>query len=421
MKLQTGSTDDEKPLSSLRQDLQFLGQSSGDGNETTWLLFDPVQNGYHKLDLVSFKMLAEWSQSRLTSTLIDTMRQKHGILVGEEEVEQLSLFLSKHGLCEVDQHTGWEEILKRKKQSETSLSWKAIHHYIFFKFPLFYPSPFLEATFPFVRPFLGRIFAAVIVVFAVLAFYLTSRQWDEFLSTFSEIFTLQYLIIYALVLAGVKIIHELGHAYMAVKHKCRVPSMGVAFILLFPILYTDVSDSWRLPEKKKRLQIDFAGIIAELYLAVIATLFWVILPDGLMKAIAFSVATTGWILSLAINLNPFMRFDGYYILSDLLGVDNLQQRSFELGKWRLREILFKPNFECPEDLPKSRINLLILYAWATWIYRFFLFLGIALLVYHFFFKVLGVIVFAIEIYWFILRPIFNEIKVWTKTMASKLR
>jgi len=414
---------DVHPLPHLRQDLQFLGQSSGDGDEKTWLLFDPVQNAYHKLDRLSFHLVVEWSVAGDVASLVNVMKNKYGTLVNDEEIAQLSTFLSQHGLCEVDENSGWEEILKRKKQRQNSFLWKIVHNYLFFKFPLFYPNSFLKATLPFVRPMLGKQFAYIMLTLGVLGLYLTLRQWEQFLTTFSEIFSFQYIVMYTVVLAFVKIIHEMGHAFVAAKHKCRVPSMGVAFILLFPILYTDVSDSWRLPKKKHRLQIDLAGIGAELYLAIIATLFWVFLPEGFGRTIAFSVATTGWILSLAINLNPFMRFDGYYILSDTLGVDNLQQRSFELGRWRLREILFKPNTECPEDLPEARIKFLTLYAWGTWLYRFFLFLGIALLVYHFAFKVLGIILFAIEIFWFILRPIFSEVKAWYKMAgnAGKLR
>src|SRR5690606_32070695 len=136
------------------------------------------------------------------------------------------------------------------------------------------------------------------------------------------------------------------------------------------------------------------------------------LPDGIFKSAAFILATTSWVLSLVINLNPFMRFDGYYILSDLLGVKNLQQRSFALGKWKLRETLFRLNLPPPEVLDKSLISKLVIYAWGVWIYRFFLFLGIALLVYHFFFKVLGIILFIVEILWFIVLPIAKELSWW---------
>ena len=81
-------------------------------------------------------------------------------------------------------------------------------------------------------------------------------------------------------------------------------------------------------------------MLAELLLAVLALLAWSLLPDGPARTAAFMLASATWITTLAINLNPFMRFDGYFLLSDLWGVDNLQNRAFALCRWRLREALF---------------------------------------------------------------------------------
>jgi putative peptide zinc metalloprotease protein len=107
-----------------------------------------------------------------------------------------------------------------------------------------------------------------------------------------------------------------------------------------------------------------------------------------------------------------MRFDGYYVFSDWLKAENLQPRSFALAKWKVRETLFGFNHKPPEEISPSRRWTFIIYAWSTWVYRFFLFIGIALLVYYFAFKVLGIILFAIEIYWFIMLPIIKEMKQW---------
>ena len=115
-----------------------------------------------------------------------------------------------------------------------------------------------------------------------------------------------------------------------------------------------------------------------------------------------------------LNLNPFMRFDGYHILADLLGIPNLQTRAMVIGRWALREVLFGLGAPAPEQMSRSRQIAMALYAYSIWIYRFFLFLGIAVLVYHFAFKALGIILFLIEIIWFILLPIAQEIMRWWK-------
>jgi len=188
--------------------------------------------------------------------------------------------------------------------------------------------------------------------------------------------------------------------------------MGVAFLVLFPVLYTDNTNAYALKSKYKRLRIVLAGMKVEIYLAIIATFLWSFLPEGPLKSIAFIIATTSWITSLLVNISPFLRFDGYYALSDWTNTKNLQPRSFATTKWFLRKYLLGLDDEEPEVLSQSKRRFFVTYAILTWIYRFFLFLGIAVLVYYFAFKVLGIVLFLIEILWFIFIPVFKELKIW---------
>jgi putative peptide zinc metalloprotease protein len=247
---------------------------------------------------------------------------------------------------------------------------------------------------------------------ALAGFYLVSRQWDAFLASFLYFFSWDGIIAYAFGLSAVKVIHELGHAYTATRFGCRVPTMGVSFLVMFPVLYTDTTGAWRLRSRKQRLAIDCAGVTAELMVATLATLAWVFVPDGGLRSTLFVLATSSWVMSLAVNLNPFMRFDGYYVLADWLGVSNLQPRSFALGRWKMRELLFDLGEDPPEAVPQRLQNGLIIYAWLSWAYRLILFIGIALLVYHMFFKLLGIILFVVEMGVFVLRPVWTEMKEW---------
>jgi len=115
-----------------------------------------------------------------------------------------------------------------------------------------------------------------------------------------------------------------------------------------------------------------------------------------------------------INLSPFMRFDGYFITMDALEMPNLHPRSFAMARWWLREVLFGLGMAPPEPLPPAKRRALIAFAVAVWIYRLSLFLGIAVLVYHFFIKVVGVLLFAVEIGWFVALPIWREMRQWGK-------
>ena len=174
----------------------------------------------------------------------------------------------------------------------------------------------------------------------VVGLFLVGRQWDAFVSTFLHFFNWRGAVMYGAVLCLVKVVHELGHAYTATRFGCRVPTIGVAFMVMVPVLYSDVSDSYRLSSKRKRVAIAAAGVVAELGLAAVATVLWAFLPDGPLRSMAFVVATSSWIMSLTVNLNPLMRFDGYYLLADGLGLPNLQDRACAFGQWKLRQLLF---------------------------------------------------------------------------------
>jgi putative peptide zinc metalloprotease protein len=178
------------------------------------------------------------------------------------------------------------------------------------------------------------------------------------------------------------------------------------------MLYTDNSEAWKLTSRKARMQIVGAGTAAELTLAVLATLMWSFLQDGPLRSACFIMATLTWVRSLMMNLSPFMRFDGYYMLSDFLDVPNLQDRAFALGRWHLRRLLWGIDAPVPELFDTQKHRILLIYAYATWIYRLVLFTGIAVLVYHTFFKALGIFLFWVEMGWFVIRPIFNEFRSW---------
>ncbi|RZJ10250.1 MAG: HlyD family efflux transporter periplasmic adaptor subunit, partial [Rubrivivax sp.] len=179
-----------------------------------------------------------------------------------------------------------------------------------------------------------------------------------------------------------------------------------------PVAYTDTNEVWKLTRRRDRIAVAGAGVLTELALAAWATLAWALLPDGDARSGAFLLATTTWVATLAINLSPFMRFDGYFLLADALGLPNLHARSFALARWHLRERLFDLGEPPPEHFSPRRRAGLIVFAYATWAYRLAVFLGIAALVYTFFIKAVGVLLFAVEIGWFVLLPLARELRAW---------
>ena len=402
---------DDIVLPRLRNDLQLHeGPPASDGSPS-WIVVDPVRNKYFSIGWPAFQLLSRWSSGK-SSALIEKVRSETTLSINDEDVKDLTRFLYANSLT-LDPPSGssTDFVAQYRSSKPMFLVW-LIHNYLFFKIPVLRPTRFLRSTLPYVEHFFSTTTLSLIVFIGLIGLYIVGREWEEFKSTFLYFFNLQGLVFYMLSLVLVKIAHEFAHAYTAVRYGAHIPTMGVAFLVMFPVLYTDTSDTWRIKSPTERMHVGGAGMLMELCIASIATFCWGFLPDGIFKSAAFFLATTSWVLSLLINLNPLMRFDGYYILSDLLGIQNLQDRSFRLGKRKLRELLFNVKRPPPSNLHKSMVTKLVIYAWSVWVYRFFLFLGIALLVYHFFFKLLGIILFIIEILWFIVMPVSKEFLAW---------
>jgi putative peptide zinc metalloprotease protein len=406
------ATPPAEPLPRLREDLELREGAPSPAGDASWMIYDALRHRYIQIDRSTFAILSLWKAHATATALIAAVNSHLSVSLDPQEIERLSAFLEQNQLTENSAKSGWRQLSAgAQRQKHSAVMW-AVHHYLFFKVPLFAPEAFLRRTVSAVL-FLYRPRVQMFILAAgLVGLYLVSREWDAFVLEARGFATAGGAASVAVVLFGVKGLHELGHAYTAIRYGCRVPSIGLAFMMMAPMLYTDVTDAWQLQDRRQRLAIDAAGIAVEIGLACVATFIWVFLPEGATRHLAFLIATTSWVMSVAINLNPFMRFDGYYILSDLLRVENLQPRSFALGIWKLREFLFALKAPCPETMSIRLQRTLIAYAYGIWIYRLVLFTGIALLVYAYFFKVLGVVLFLFEVVYFIARPISDELAHW---------
>lgn len=395
-------------LPSIRENLRLLTASADEDGEPRWQLFDPLSNKFFYLSRSAFYIFCYWTQAETVEQLLQLVSTK-GVEVSEEELGYFIRFLElNHLLSTASVRTLQHEAEQHKKNFVMWL----LHNYLFIKVPLWRPDQTLNRVMPAIDRFFRLDLQRWAMLLGLIGLILVVRQWETFTHTFQNFLSIEGMLYYFLALVVVKTLHELGHAFVAKRHGCRVSSMGLAFLVMTPILYTDTTDAWRLKSRWQRLDIVTAGVRTELYIACVATFLWTIIPDGHLRSAVFFIATTSWLSSVLINISPFMRFDGYYALSDFLGVENLQPRSFLVGKWLLREKLFGLGMMPPEPLNRRKCFLMASYAWATWVYRFILFLGIALLVYHFAFKLLGIVLFAVEIIWFLAMPIFKELASW---------
>ncbi len=389
----------------------FKASNDRDGRPR-WSLYHPASNKYFYLSWVEFECLGRFHKYKTASELIESVNAQTTLSIDLDDVKALVMFLQTQALVS-SEHQAAPQLAKEKPLWE-----RIVHGYLYFTLPLFKPETFLKNTLHYVTPLLTKKFMMIMVAIMTLGVFLTLQRLDEFTHTFLEMFTLRGAILTAIVFMGIKIIHEFAHAYVATKHGVRVPHMGVAFIVMYPVLYTETTASWQIESKEKRIEIGLAGVMAELSLAAIALMLWHILPPGMGQSIAFSVVAISLIGSLFINLNPLMRFDGYFVLSDALNIENLHARAIDLARWRLRKALFNLKDPPPDHFDSALQTAMLVFGFAIIIYRFFLFAGIALLVYHVFFKPLGFIMMLLELIWFMGMPLWSELKVWWQRRAD---
>lgn len=398
-------------LGLLREELRLHEGPRDNQGAPSWTLEDPASGQFFRLGWAEVEMLGRWTLDdapRIARQISDrTTLQLQAV-----DVVRLHGFLRQHQLLQCRDAEDQQRLQQRRDAGRSGWARWLLKNYLFVRVPLLRPDAFLQRTLPWVQGLFSLTFLALTLTAGLLGLMLVLRQWETFTHTFLHFFSLEGAALAGLTLMLAKVLHELGHAYACKHFGARVATMGVALLVLWPVLYTDTSGAWRLAQRRQRLAIGAAGMAAELALACWATLLWSFLDDGMLRSAVFMLASTTWILTLAVNLSPFMRFDGYFLLSDLLGVPNLQQRAFALTRWRLREALFAFGDAPPEYFSTRLRRLLVAYSLGTWLYRFFLFLGIALLVYHFAFKLLGLLLFAVEIGYFILLPLVNEARQW---------
>jgi putative peptide zinc metalloprotease protein len=414
---------DDKPLPLFRKDLEFYdGPEESDGSPT-FNLYDPVIAKYYKINWAESLVIEYHKPGMTLKELTEVINEKSTLKVSKEEVKFFYIDAFRHDLLAVMKSPEYyQEVFHQKNHNV--FKW-LLFNYLYIRVPLVKPDPFLGRTLKYVRPLGSKLAFAIYITLSLIGIVLLFTRFGEFLNTFTYFFNFQGILFYAVTISCIKVVHELAHAYTARNYNVYVPSMGIALIVLWPVLYTDVTDGWKLKKRNQRLLISSAGIIAELIMAGLATIGWYYAPKGVLQSIFFVIASVTWISTLVINLNPAIKFDGYYILGDLWGIDNLQTRCFAVTRWKLRDVLLGLKGPCPEErMTTKRMLGMVFYSIYTWIYRIFLYTAIALFVYFQFTKALGVFLFFMEVAIFLVWPLvseFNAIRQMRLSMKSNPR
>jgi putative peptide zinc metalloprotease protein len=175
--------------------------------------------------------------------------------------------------------------------------------------------------------------AAILFAGAVVA-----AAWPQFTRDLSRLYRVDALLLAWVTVLSVTTVHELAHGVTCKRFDGQVNEIGVMLIYFQPAFYCNVSDAWLMPERSKRLWITFAGAYSEMLICGLAAITWrVTESDTWINFVALVIMATSGVKTI-FNLNPLIKLDGYYLLSDYLGVPNLRQKSFDALQRRLRAL-----------------------------------------------------------------------------------
>ena len=188
------------------------------------------------------------------------------------------------------------------------------------------------------------------------------------------------LVVMWLVFPILKAFHEFGHGFAVKLKGGEVHDMGIMMLVLTPVPYVDASAASAFREKRERILVGAAGMAVEVFIAALALFFWVSSEPGPMRSLAYNVIFIAGISSILFNGNPLLRYDAYYILSDLLEIPNLGQRGLRYAGYLCQRYLFGVRDAEPPESTRGERIWFVIYTVASWAYRIFIYAAIVLFI-----------------------------------------
>lgn len=391
----------------LRRDLLISEMAESDGAISV-VIKDPVANKFFRLSRREYDFLVLFSGTISVDQGVELFRRR-GQFITPEEAGAIIDKASQAGLILGGKYNNAAYLASQKERIKEAERAKIFSSVYFLYIPVLNPDRFLEKTVWLYKLVANRISLWILLALTPGAFYFIFTGYQRMDREYLFFFNLENLIYLWLTIAFTKLIHEFSHAYTAKKFGLHVPQMGVAFLIFFPCLYCNTSDAWSLADRRQRIAISAAGILAEAALAIVSTYIWHYSKPGMVNSIAFYLMAISFISTLLFNGNPLLKFDGYFIMIDYLRIPNLQAKSLGYVKYLFwNRVLGSNTVSSTANDARERLIFLV-YGISSFIYRLFLYTGICVTVYYSFDKFLGALLGLAAIVLFVFRPILKGI------------
>jgi putative peptide zinc metalloprotease protein len=345
------------------------------GGQGAFIVEDPASASYYRLSESAYFFIGLLDGRRTVDRAWEACNAQLGddAPTQRECVELLSR-LQLYGCLSGDLPLSPGMVEVRRREAEKNRFQRRTGRGVSMTIPLVNPEPFLERSKHLLAGIFSRWGAAVWLILVGYAIYRIVLNRDALEDGLNNVLDPSNLVWLGLVFIVLRAWHELGHAAATKAMGARCTEIGlmvIAFVLPFP--YCDTSSAWRLPEVWKRVVVSAAGMIFETFLAAIAAIAWSFMgkdESGLLRAICYNTMVISGVTTLVFNLNPLLRYDGYYMLADLAGSANLAMRANDLLKFFVQRYVFRINSARPPSVRSTgELWLLILYGLFSFPYR----------------------------------------------------
>lgn len=378
----------------------------------TYILQDRISGQLYRFTPEVYAFVGLMDGERTVQDIVDALARKknQNAPTQDQVIEILSGLHAMDALiCDLPPDTS--ELFSRSRHQQQSFYLSQLKKSVlFFRIPLFDPEKILGKysnlfAFLYTRQFL-QLLAGLYLVAATVLFVC----WQELTANlFDTLFTRNNLFILWLVYPAIKAVHELAHAFAVKKWGGEVHEIGVMFLLFFPVPYVNASGATAFADKWQRIAVSSAGILAELFLASLALLIWSLVEPGLTRTIAYNIIMLGGISTLIFNGNPLVRFDGYYVLSDLLEIPNLAMRSKSYLAYLMSRYLLGGQHLKPVPGSSAEKRWYLAYGIAAFLYRLTIY-GSIFLVLSSKFSTIGALFGLFALGQLVLLPVFSTLR-----------
>ncbi len=346
---------------------------------------DPVALKYHRLQIEQYRILELLDGVRSLEAVREQLKFEFPTLqITLSDIQQLITDLHKKGLVVSNRVGQGAAVVRERQKTRKEKIKQTFMSLLSLRLPGWDPERTLQAMLPFVRWMFHPFVASICMIFVVSSWLVLGANLEDFrgkLPEFQSFFGWPNLMYLWVTLGLAKIIHEFGHGLSCVYYGSECHEMGVMLLVFSPCLYCDVTDSWMMPNKWHRIIIGAAGMYIEIILSGVAIYIWWLTDAGMLHYLALNTFFVTTITTVIFNLNPLMRFDGYYMMSDFLEIPNLRQKSEKLLKeafsWYCLGIESKPD----PFMPETGRAWFVTYAIAAWLYRWVILVSISMFLY----------------------------------------